>query len=100
DDGLRVLQARSADLACIDQQLADASGLELCRRIRASPSIRELPIIVITSGPQESDRLAALEAGADDCVSRPIATRELMLRATTVLRRAGAQDTWVRVGAI
>lgn len=73
------------DLIVLDVMLPGRSGLELCRQTRAST---EVPIIMLTARGEEGDRIAGLEVGADDYVTKPFSPRELLARIRAVLRRA------------
>jgi two-component system catabolic regulation response regulator CreB len=74
------------DLVIMDLMLPDGSGFDFLREIRAHG---ETPIIVVTSRDEEPDRIAGLEAGADDYVTKPFSPREIVARVRAVLRRAG-----------
>ncbi len=80
--------ADAPDLIVLDLMLPEIDGLEVCRRVRVSHP--ELPIIMLTALGQAEDRIAGLEVGADDYVTKPFSPRELVLRVESVLRRAGA----------
>jgi two-component system phosphate regulon response regulator PhoB len=67
--------------------LPDLSGTEVCRHLRADPSLGEIPIIMLTARADEVDRVVGLEIGADDYVTKPFSPRELTLRVRAVLRR-------------
>jgi DNA-binding response OmpR family regulator len=73
------------DLVILDLMLPRVDGLEVCRRLRATSAV---PIIMVTARAAEDDRLAGLELGADDYVTKPFSPRELVARVRTVLRRA------------
>ncbi|RSN70418.1 DNA-binding response regulator [Actinomadura sp. WAC 06369] len=73
------------DLIVLDLMLPGVGGLEVCRRLRASSAV---PIVMLTALGAETDRLAGLELGADDYVTKPFSPRELALRVKSVLRRA------------
>lgn len=75
------------DLALIDWMLPDHTGIELTRQLRREPSTRELPIILLTARVAEKDRVAGLESGADDYVTKPFSPRELQARIAALLRR-------------
>lgn len=75
------------DLVLLDRMLPGVDGLEVCRRIRA---VTDVPIIMLTALGEEHDRIAGLEAGADDYLVKPFSPRELMLRVEAVLRRTSA----------
>jgi two-component system response regulator ChvI len=77
--------ARPPDLAVLDLLMPEIDGLELCRRIRAA---HRTPIILLTSRDQEMDKVLGLEMGADDYVTKPFSTRELIARIRAALRRA------------
>jgi DNA-binding response OmpR family regulator len=68
--------------------LPGLSGIELCRRLRARPDTRQLPIIMLTARGEESERVRGLATGADDYVVKPFSPRELTARVKSVLRRA------------
>ncbi|HEX4831799.1 MAG TPA: response regulator transcription factor [Trebonia sp.] len=74
-----------ADLILLDFELADLDGLEVCRAIR---SVRDTPIIALTSRRSELDTVLGLQAGADDCLVKPYGLRELLARIEAVMRRA------------
>ncbi|GAA1983224.1 response regulator transcription factor [Catenulispora subtropica] len=78
---------RLPDLVLLDLMLPGFDGYEVHKRIRA---LGEVPVIMLTARGEESDRILGLEVGADDYVTKPFSPRELVLRAASVLRRAGA----------
>ena len=84
----RLLAAHSVDLAVLDIMLPGEDGLSLCRFVREE---RNLPVILLTALGEESDRVVGLEMGADDYLTKPFSTRELLARIRAVLRRAGEQ---------
>ncbi|MEV4441449.1 response regulator transcription factor [Streptomyces sp. NPDC049577] len=73
------------DLVVLDLMLPGIDGLEVCRRLRAD---RPVPVIMLTARGDEDDRIAGLELGADDYVTKPFSPRELVLRVESVLRRS------------
>ncbi|MFL6336499.1 MAG: winged helix-turn-helix domain-containing protein [Pyrinomonadaceae bacterium] len=75
-------------LILLDLMLPGMSGTELCRRLRREPRTRRTPIIILTARGSESERVAGLELGADDYVTKPFSVRELVARVRAVLRRA------------
>ena len=87
------------DLVLVDWMLPGQSGLQLARRWRADARTRELPIIMLTARADESDKIAGLDAGADDYLTKPFSTKELLARIRAVLRRKApeALDTAVEV---
>jgi two-component system phosphate regulon response regulator PhoB len=90
------------DLVVLDWMLPGQSGLALARRWRADERTRALPIIMLTARSEEADKLAGLEAGADDYLTKPFSTNELMARIKTVLRRVAPQalDEAVQLGPL
>jgi DNA-binding response OmpR family regulator len=89
-DGLLALRAATVnlpDLMVLDLMLPTMSGLEVCRRVR---EIGPVPVIMLTARSDEADRVAGLELGADDYVTKPFSPRELALRVEAVLRRTHA----------
>jgi DNA-binding response OmpR family regulator len=81
---MAALRRHPVRLVVLDVGLPGVDGFEVCRRIRARSS---LPIIMLTARDEEADRVAGLEVGADDYVSKPFSPRELMARVKAVLRR-------------
>ena len=75
-------------LILLDLMLPGMSGTELCRRLRREPQTRKTPIIMLTARDSEAERVAGLELGADDYVTKPFSVRELVARVRAVLRRA------------
>ena len=81
------IDAKLPDLVVLDWMLPGQSGLALARQWRADARTRELPIIMLTARGEEADKVAALDAGADDYLTKPFSTNELMARIRAVLRR-------------
>jgi two-component system, OmpR family, phosphate regulon response regulator PhoB len=76
------------DLLVLDWMLPGLSGLELCRRLRATRDTRHIPIIMLTARGEEADRIRGLTTGADDYVTKPFSPLELMARIKALLRRS------------
>lgn len=74
-------------LIILDLMLPGMSGTDLCRRLRREPETRRTPIIMLTAKATETDRIAGLDLGADDYITKPFSVRELMARVRAVLRR-------------
>ena len=92
DAALKAVSARPPDLIILDLNLPVLGGLEVCRLLRARSDARHLPIIMLTAKSSESDRVAGLELGADDYVTKPFSLRELNARVRAVLRRSTRID--------
>jgi two-component system, OmpR family, phosphate regulon response regulator PhoB len=78
---------RQPDLILLDWMLPDISGVEWARTLKNAPHTRDLPIIMLTARGEEEDRIRGLEVGADDYVTKPFSSRELIARIRAVLRR-------------
>ena len=74
-------------LFLLDIMVPGGDGLDVCRRLRANPALSTIPIIFLTARAGENDRVLGLELGADDYITKPFATRELVARVKAVLRR-------------
>ena len=75
------------DLLLVDWMLPDTSGLEFTRALKRDRETRELPVIMLTARAEEGDKVAGLEGGADDYITKPFSPRELLARINAVLRR-------------
>lgn len=89
EEALRIFDRFPADLVVLDLNLPDLDGLSVCRQIRASSQV---PIIILSVREEEADKVEALELGADDYLTKPFGTDELLARVRALLRRAGAPD--------
>ena len=78
------------DLMLLDIMMPELSGIQLCRIARADPTMKHIPIIFLSARGEVEDRIKGLEAGAEDYVSKPFNTNELLLRISKMLKRSGA----------
>ena len=92
ESALNMVRTQKPDLVVLDVNLPGLSGLEICRSLRANKETREIPIIMLSSRGEEIDRVLGLEFGADDYVTKPFNTQELILRINNVLRRVYKED--------
>jgi len=83
----REIEAAVPDLILLDWMLPGESGLVLAKRWRAASRTSDVPLIMLTARGDEADRVAGLDAGADDYIAKPFSTRELLARVRAVLRR-------------
>ena len=88
-DALKAVGMRTPDLMVLDLGLPDMEGSEVCRRVRATSA---LPIIVLSARGADADKVAALDLGADDYVTKPFSPEELLARIRVALRRAFSED--------
>jgi len=91
DDADTRLRESVPDLIVLDWMLPGLSGIELCRRLRARPETRSLPIIMLTARGEESERIRGLATGADDYIVKPFSVPELIARVRALLRRASPE---------
>jgi two-component system phosphate regulon response regulator PhoB len=87
EEALILVDERLPDLVVLDWMLPKVSGIEVCRRLRAQPKTRNLPILMLTARGEEADRIRGLDTGADDYLVKPFAMSELTARIRAVLRR-------------
>jgi len=80
------------NLVLLDIDLPEMSGFELCRRFRAEAATMRVPIVMLTTRLGESDKVLGLELGADDYLTKPFSTRELLARVNAILRRTEGPD--------
>jgi two-component system, OmpR family, phosphate regulon response regulator PhoB len=86
------LEANKPRALLVDWMLPDISGLELTRTLKVQPRTRQIPLIMLTARAAEEDKVAALEAGADDYVTKPFSSKELAARIHALLRRVAADQ--------
>jgi len=86
-EGLEGILGSPPDLVLLDLNLPDLDGLSVCRELRETPAVRDLPVIILTARVEESDRVLGLDLGADDYVTKPFSLRELRSRIRALLRR-------------
>jgi two-component system response regulator ArlR len=84
-EGLEVAKTHEFDVVLLDVMLPELNGIEVCRRIR---SFSQVPVLLITARDAVIDRVAGLDAGADDYIVKPFAIEELLARIRSVLRRS------------
>ena len=87
DTALRAVRDTAPDLVILDINLPIINGTEVCRIMRSNAETAQTPIIMLTARTSESDRVAGLDLGADDYVTKPFSLRELSARVRAVLRR-------------
>ena len=87
------LKAERPDLILLDWMLPGMSGIDYARRLKSAPETRDIPIIMLTAKGEEADKVRGLEAGADDYITKPFSTRELVARVRAVLRRYVKAET-------
>ncbi len=89
--GLQTVRRERPDLVVLDLMLPEMDGLEVCRRLKADARTGAIPIIMLTAKAEESDKIVGLELGADDYVTKPFSTKELLARIKAVLRRSAPE---------
>jgi len=92
DEAIRAISGRPPDLVILDLNLPVLSGDEVCRILRQRADTKHLPIIMLTARTSESERVAGLDLGADDYITKPFSLRELGARVRAVLRRRSGGD--------
>lgn len=85
--GLAAAQRSNPDLIILDIMLPGIDGLEVCRRLRANPTTQDIPILMLTAKDDVRDRIAGLDTGADDYLTKPFSFEELVARIRAILRR-------------
>ena len=87
------LKTERPDLILLDWMLPGMSGIDYARRLKSAPETRDIPIIMLTAKGEEADKVRGLEIGADDYITKPFSTRELVARVRAVLRRYVKAET-------
>ncbi len=98
----RELDAVLPDIVLLDWMLPGASGIALARKWRSSERTRQVPILLLTARSEESDKIQGLDAGADDYITKPFSTQELMARIRAILRRRTPEqgDEALKIGML
>jgi two-component system phosphate regulon response regulator PhoB len=92
ESALNTVRTQKPDLVVLDVNLPGLSGLEICRTLKADKNTRGIPIIMLSARSEEIDRVLGLEFGADDYVTKPFNTQELILRINNVLKRVYKEE--------
>jgi two-component system, OmpR family, response regulator RegX3 len=95
-EGMKQFDSKNPDIVLLDLMLPEVSGTDVCKYIRTKSNV---PVIMLTAKDTEIDKVVGLELGADDYVTKPFSTRELLARIKAVLRR-GADVEFDSVGAV
>ena len=90
EEALRLVHELNPMLLVLDIMLPGIDGLEVCRRVKADPSLSQIPIVMVSALGEEKDVVAGLELGADDYVAKPFSPGVLLARVKSVIRRVGA----------
>ena len=93
EEAIRKVNEILPDVVLLDWMLPGMSGIQLARRLRGDERTHDLPIIMLTARGEEHDKIAGLDAGADDYLTKPFSPRELLARIKAVLRRRAPQMT-------
>tara|TARA_B100000678_G_scaffold262822_1_gene245235 strand:+ start:4504 stop:5211 length:708 start_codon:yes stop_codon:yes gene_type:complete len=102
EEALVMMKERAPDLLLLDWMLPKVTGIEVCRQLRSRTETRNMPVIMLTARSEESDRIRGLDTGADDYITKPFSTTELMARIRAVMRRIrpGLADDILRCGDV
>jgi len=92
DEAMAGIRRAKPDLIVLDLMLPDRPGTEICRSLRATPGLSDIPVIMLTARSDEIDRVVGFEIGADDYVTKPFSPRELTLRIKAILRRGATVE--------
>ncbi|HEX5132313.1 MAG TPA: response regulator [Candidatus Krumholzibacteria bacterium] len=87
EDGLDKIARSSPQLVVLDIMLPEIDGIEICRKLKADPLTRSIPVIMVTAKGEESDVVLGLGVGADDYLTKPFSPKELVARVKAMLRR-------------
>lgn len=97
-EGADRLIKEKPDLLILDLMMPHMSGFEVCRKIRSTPTVSDLPIMILTARIQENDRAAAFDSGATDYMTKPITSRQLTSRVEQLLTPPPTSDAIVGAG--
>jgi two-component system phosphate regulon response regulator PhoB len=102
EEATRLVRQALPDLVLLDWMLPGQSGIQFARALRADERTRQIPIIMLTARSEELDKVAGLDSGADDYMTKPFSPRELLARIKAVLRRRAPQlaDEPIEIGGL
>lgn len=102
EEATRLVRQALPDLVLLDWMLPGQSGIQFARALRADERTRQIPIIMLTARSDELDKIAGLDSGADDYMTKPFSPRELLARIKAVLRRRAPQlaDEPIEIGGL
>ena len=92
EEGLRLAREKKPDLVLLDLMLPDMPGTDICKQIKADPTMKGTQVVMLTAKGEEIDRVLGFELGADDYVVKPFSVRELLLRVAAILRRSQGEE--------
>ena len=93
DEAQDQMSGRRPDLILLDWMLPGVSGVDFARRLKRGPKTSQIPIILLTGKTEDSDKVRGLDIGADDYITKPFSTKELLARIRAVLRRTRETET-------
>jgi two-component system, OmpR family, alkaline phosphatase synthesis response regulator PhoP len=93
EQGLKIALKNSPDVILLDLMLPGLDGLEICKILRQNPETKNKPLVMLTAKGEELDKILGLELGADDYITKPFSTRELLARVKAILRRSKPAET-------
>lgn len=96
-NGYRAVEREKPDLVILDIMLPGQNGLDVCRKIKGNPELRDIPVIILTARSEEIDVVLGLELGADDYVAKPFSPKVLFSRIKAVLRRQKEPEKHVNI---
>lgn len=97
----RMIIDNRPDLVLLDWMLPGGhSGMDLCIRLKKDAALKDIPVIMLTAKEEEMDKVQALDTGADDYITKPFSTKELIARIKAVIRRANLHTSDIKVGGI
>ena len=92
EEVLKQVTIAKPDLFILDIMMSGMDGLDLCKKIRATSSLKDIPILFLSAKSQELDKVLGLELGADDYITKPFSIHELIARVKAILRRTQGKD--------
>lgn len=96
-NGYRAIEREKPDLVILDIMLPGQNGFDVCRKMKANPELRNIPVIILTAKREELDMVLGLELGADDYVAKPFSPKVLFSRIKAVLRRSKESEKTPKV---